>query len=71
MFPVESVYATIDGTADVPAHGMRDMPVWGARYQARIGADDRTIARTPEQQDVYARTRILARIEYLSSIQGN
>ena len=29
-FPFEEVYDTIDGRAQVGAHGPRDMPVWGA-----------------------------------------
>lgn len=69
VFPVTGVYATIDGTADVKAHGMRNMPVWGARYMARIEADDPTIAYSPEQRETYVRTRILALIEYLSTLQ--
>lgn len=70
VFPVERLYAAIDGTADVKAHGMREMPVWGARYLTRIEADDPTVAYSPEQREVYVRTRILALIEYLSKLQA-
>jgi mono/diheme cytochrome c family protein len=70
VFPVQRVYDAIDGTADVRAHGMRDMPVWGARYLARVERDDPTISYSREQREVYARTRILALIEYLSTLQA-
>ena len=68
VFPVESLYQAIDGSADVKAHGMRDMPVWGARYIARINTDP-AFDYSSEERRRYARNRILALIEYLSTIQ--
>ncbi|MEQ1948187.1 MAG: c-type cytochrome [Bryobacteraceae bacterium] len=35
-FPADRVKAYIEGTALVPAHGSREMPVWGAFFR-RIG----------------------------------
>ena len=68
VFPVQKVYAVIDGTQDVAIHGGRTMPVWGLRYRARIDpAEDFDFG--PEQKEAYVRTRILALIEYLSSLQ--
>lgn len=32
VFPAEWVYETIDGRAEVIAHGPRDMPVWGLEF---------------------------------------
>lgn len=32
VFPKERVWQVIDGRADVAAHGLRDMPVWGERF---------------------------------------
>jgi len=29
MFPDAHVFSTIKGEADIPAHGTKDMPVWG------------------------------------------
>ena len=71
VFPVQRVYEAVDGTADVLAHGMRDMPVWGDRYLARVETEDPTIALSPDQRETYARTRILALVEYLSTLQRN
>lgn len=33
VFPITEVFETIDGRAEVAAHGPREMPVWGARYR--------------------------------------
>lgn len=68
VFPVSDVYAVIEGTADVRAHGFRDMPVWGDRYRARIDpAED--VEFDAEDIDAYVTFRILALIEYLSTLQ--
>jgi mono/diheme cytochrome c family protein len=69
VFPVERLYKAIDGSEDVKAHGMRDMPVWGTRYIARID-NDPAFDYSPDERRRYARNRILALIEYLSTIQA-
>lgn len=69
VFPVQRVYEVIEGTLDVRAHGSRDMPVWGNSYRARIDpARDEDFG--PAETDAYVRTRILALIEYLSTLQA-
>lgn len=67
VFPAQRVYDVIDGRKDVPAHGPRDMPIWGADYSAKglnfydpFGAVDR---------EAFARSRILALTDYLNRIQ--
>ena len=37
VFPLTRMYDVIDG-ADVPAHGGRDMPVWGRDYRVNVCA---------------------------------
>ena len=32
-FPELRIYSTIQGDADLAAHGSRDMPVWGSVFQ--------------------------------------
>jgi mono/diheme cytochrome c family protein len=39
-FPTEDVRRTIDGRYDRPAHGSRDMPVWGWRLYMSTSNDD-------------------------------
>ncbi len=68
VFPVSQVYSIIDGTADVRVHGSRDMPIWGNRFRARIKPDEDE-SFSPKDTDEYARTRILALIEYLATMQ--
>ena len=38
-FPVAEITAFIDGRIGVPAHGSRDMPVWGERFGEIVGHD--------------------------------
>ena len=66
VFPVSQVYETIDGSADVAAHGAREMPVWGMRYMDRA---NESADLAPAAADAYPRMRILSLIEYLSTIQ--
>jgi hypothetical protein len=35
VIPFNSVYETIDGRKTVVAHGTRDMPIWGDRFESR------------------------------------
>ena len=66
VFPVSRVYETIDGSAEVAAHGVREMPVWGMRYMERA---HESADLAPTAADAYPRMRILSLIEYLSTIQ--
>ena len=59
-FPTDEVYASIDGRADVLAHGASKMPVWGLAFQQFD---------TDVNQEGQIRARILQLIEYLKSIQ--
>lgn len=65
VFPVSRMYETIEG-ANVPSHGTRDMPVWGADYRIKAGE---YYGEVPYDSDAYVRTRILALIEYISRLQ--
>ena len=70
-FPFLKVYETIDGRVQVKAHGTREMPVWGDRYQVELqqkfkAGDD--IAGKAQIETVI-RARILELIFYLQTIQ--
>ena len=60
-FPVDSVYAYIDGRADVQAHGTRAMPVWGNVWGEEPGGEP------VPREEVDLRIRQL--VEYIRSIQ--
>ena len=32
LFPIAKISATIDGRTIIPAHGSREMPIWGVRF---------------------------------------
>ena len=70
VFPVTKAYSIIEGSADVRVHGTRDMPVWGSRFRARFDDDEyESFSGTDTEEFVTA--RILALIEYLSTMQAN
>ncbi len=63
-FPRQKVVDIIDGRTTVPAHGQREMPVWGDRY--------RTSAQTNEPGawiDRRVREQIAALAKYLEILQ--
>lgn len=57
VFPDERVWSVIDGRADVAAHGLREMPVWGERF-SRPGDPDA------------GRGEIDALVDYIAILQG-
>jgi mono/diheme cytochrome c family protein len=61
-FPAEDVARTIDGRFERPAHGPRDMPVWGWQFYDASSADT-----SGERQRVDSMISRL--VEYLRSIQ--
>jgi mono/diheme cytochrome c family protein len=65
VFPIARFYETIEGGA-VPAHGLRDMPVWGRDYRVEAGE---YFGEVPYSPEAYVRVRILSLIEYLSRLQ--
>ncbi len=66
-FPLERVYAVIDGRQLVQAHGPREMPIWGRDYQIKAGEFYADSYYDPE---AFTRGRILALIDYLNRMQA-
>ena len=60
-FPEVEIARFIDGRFDVPAHGSREMPIWGEKLGAPI-AEGTT-------HDEVVRGKLLALLEYLKTIQ--
>ena len=75
VFPTNAVYETIYGSKAVPAHGMREMPIWGERFNPIINLPHAVdpfywrLAGPENSPEVVVRTRILAVIDYLNRIQ--
>lgn len=61
-FPAEDVRRTIDGRYDRPAHGPRDMPVWGWQFY------DSTSTNDPAER-ARVDSMIYRLVEYVRSIQ--
>jgi mono/diheme cytochrome c family protein len=75
VFPTNSAYEIIYGLKTIPAHGTREMPIWGYRFYPMTNLPhdvDLSYWKMfgPDQSsDVVVRTRILAVVDYLSRIQ--
>jgi mono/diheme cytochrome c family protein len=71
VFPVSRVYEGIDGRQAIVAHGPRDMPVWGLRYNALTLDQVQQAVRGHSSFDpeATARARILSLVDYLNRIQ--
>ena len=61
QFPLSEIAATIDGRAEVRAHGNRAMPVWGEQFSAQVGGGS--------LGDEVVRGNLLVIMQYLRSIQ--
>ena len=68
VFPFSRAYDVIVGTADVGAHGSREMPIWGdvftSRAQTVYGPGYRE-----STGEAFVRARVLALVEYVSRLQ--
>ena len=69
VFPLLAVYDTIGGSTVPSVHGSRDMPIWGNRFRQRLDKSDVPDSFSTLETELYVHARILALIEYLSSIQ--
>jgi mono/diheme cytochrome c family protein len=69
VFPVERVYAIIDGREFASGHGSRDMPIWGDAYKTEKAQAGEYFFDVPYNMEMYVRSRILALIDYLNRIQ--
>lgn len=69
VFPFDRVYAMVDGREIIRAHGDRDMPAWGNRYSSDSVKAAEYYMDVPYDAEMYARSRILALIDYLNRIQ--
>lgn len=68
VFPLSAVYSIIEGSAGDGIHGGSDMPSWGDRY--RFDASDQLgMEFTRADREAFVRARILALVEYISSLQ--
>lgn len=66
VFPMARLYEVIEGV-NVPAHGTRDMPVWGVDYRIK---DAEYYVDVPYDAAGLVRARILALLEYVNRLQA-
>lgn len=75
VFPTNAVFETIYGSKTIPAHGTREMPIWGERFNPIVNLPHAVdpsywkLAGPEQSPEVVVRARILAVIDYLNRIQ--
>jgi mono/diheme cytochrome c family protein len=75
VFPTNAVYEIIYGSKTIAAHGSREMPIWGERFNPIVRLPHYVdpsywkLAGPEQSPEVVVRTRILAVIDYLNRIQ--
>lgn len=75
IFPKDAVYESIDGSRKISAHGTREMPIWGERFNPIVNLPHYVdpsywkMAGPEQSPEVVVRTRILAVIDYLNRMQ--
>lgn len=75
VFPTDAVYKIIEGSNSPAAHGTREMPVWGERFNPIVNLPHYVdpsywkMAGPDQSPEVVVRKRILAVIDYLGRIQ--
>lgn len=67
VFPHLRVYRIIDGREEIKAHGTRDMPIWGQDYLEKA---ESAFFGYGLSREGFARSRILALIDYLHRLQA-
>lgn len=66
ILPMDRMYAMVEGSREVPAHGTRDMPAWGTDYRIQAAQYYWDVPYDPE---VVVRARILSLLEYINRLQ--
>jgi mono/diheme cytochrome c family protein len=65
VFPMNRLYQVVEGVG-IPAHGARDMPVWGRAYRIE---DAQYYMDAPYDPEALVRSRLLALLEYINRLQ--
>ena len=68
VFPFNRVYETVDGRADIKAHGGREMPIWGNEYDEKAVSFYSDYFREYNAEG-FVRGRILALVSYIYVLQ--
>ena len=69
VFPISRVYETIDGRVQSLTHGTREMPAWGDTFIQGVTSRDSPDFTSKEMAEAIVRQRILALVEYISTLQ--
>jgi mono/diheme cytochrome c family protein len=69
VFPFDRVYEIIDGREAVAAHGPREMPIWGDKYNSEA-AGRMGVWVTTKDLESFVRGRILALVGHIYTLQA-
>lgn len=70
VFPSDYVREVIDGRSDIGAHGSREMPVWGLRFERMYQSPEASDDAGAEQAKASARLLVGELVEYIRKIQA-
>lgn len=68
ILPVSEMYDVIVADKQLPAHGSREMPVWGREYRIEATTKPQD-GSAPSDRESFVRSRVLAIIEYIGRLQ--
>ena len=70
VFPADYVREVIDGRSEIGAHGSREMPVWGLRFERLHESSQAPGAQSDEEARAAARMLVQQLTDYVQSLQG-
>lgn len=71
VYPAEYVRDLIDGRSEIGAHGSREMPVWGLRFQRLHESSQAPGAEATDEAKASAQLLIGQLVEYVRTLQAD
>jgi mono/diheme cytochrome c family protein len=71
VYPAEYVRDVIDGRSEIGAHGSREMPVWGLRFQRLHESSQAPGAEATDEAKASAQLLIGQLVEYVRTLQAD
>jgi mono/diheme cytochrome c family protein len=70
VYPADYVREVIDGRSEIGAHGTREMPVWGLRFERLYQTPEAPGAKTDAEARASAEMLITGLVDYIRTLQA-
>lgn len=70
VYPADYVREVIDGRSEIGAHGTREMPVWGLRFERLYQTPEAPGAQTDAEARASAEMLITGLVDYIRTLQA-